>query len=414
MKNKLINSVCIAIATAFLLAFVPAKKDDPVIAESFSVAAVQYEKMLDISRDMTKYPRGSAKDGSLRYVGIGDWTGGFWPGALWYMYEYTGEQKWRSAAEKWTASLENNQYNTKHHDLGFMMYCSYGNGYRLTSNETYKPILIQSAKSLVKRYSPAVGSIQSWSSRKSKDGNLWDFPVIIDNIMNLELLFWASKVTGDQSYRDIAIRHAETTMKNHVRPDYSSYHVVSYDTITGAVKYQQTAQGFSDNSTWSRGQAWGIYGFTMTYRETKDKRFLKTAMGMADFFLDNKMLPADKIPVWDFNVGQSGFIPDWEYDPSKYTEIPRDASAAAIASSALLELSEYAGKSKAKKYRKAATQMIHSLSSKAYQAEPGSNNFFVLKNSVGALPMGAEINVPLVYADYYFLESLMRLKKLNK
>ena len=413
MKNKFINSACIALLITCFLAFVPGDKNDQLINENFSVAAAQYEKMLAVSTDMTKYPRGGAKDGSLRYVGIGDWTGGFWPGALWYMYEHTGEQKWRTAAEKWTQSLESNQYNTKHHDIGFMMYNSYGNGLRLTNNESYKPILIQSAKSLVKRYSPVVGSIQSWNPRKSKDGNQWDFPVIIDNMMNLELLFWATKVTGDNSYRDIAIRHAETSMKNHVRPDYSSYHVVSYNTSTGAPAYRQTAQGFSDNSTWSRGQAWGIYGFTTTYRETKDKRFLKTAMGMADFFLKSKMLPEDKIPLWDFNVGQPGFIPDWKYAPARYTEIPRDASAAAIASSALLELSEYVGKAKAKKYREVAIKMIHSLSTSRYRAEPGTNNFFVLKNSVGALPMDNEVNVPLIYADYYFLEALLRLKKLN-
>ena len=414
MKNKLINSLCIASVITCLFAFEPAIKDDPIIKEGFSVAAAQYEKMLNVSKDLTQYPRGTAKDGSLRYVGIGDWTGGFWPGALWYMFEYTGDQKWRAAAEKWTQSLEANQYNTRHHDQGFMMYNSYGNGFRLTDNDSYKPILIQSAKSLTKRYSPVVGSIQSWNSRKSKDGNQWDFPVIIDNMMNLELLFWASKATGDNTYRDIAIKHAETSMKNHVRPDYSSYHVVSYDTISGAPLYRQTAQGFSDNSTWSRGQAWGIYGFTTTFRETKDKRFLKTATGMADFFLANKTLPADKIPLWDFNVGQPGFIPAWEYDRTKYTDIPRDASAAAIASSALLELSEYVGKAKAKKYRKAAKQMLHSLSSAAYLAEPGKNNYFILKNSVGALPMDNEINTPLMYADYYFLEGLLRLKKLSK
>lgn len=412
MKRKL-SIVLLISLTASLAGFIPSRKADPVIASDFAVAAAQYEKMLQVSTDMTQYPRGGAKDGGLRYVGIGDWTGGFWPGALWYMYEYTGEQKWRDAAEKWTASLENNQYNTKHHDIGFMMYCSYGNGLRLTKNESYKPILIQSARSLVKRYSPVVGSIKSWNTTKSKNGNTWYFPVIMDNMMNLELLFWATKETGDKSFREIAIRHAETAMKNHVRPDYSSYHVVDYDSVSGAVKFRQTAQGFSDNSTWSRGQAWGIYGFTMTYRETKDKRFLKTACGMADFFLDNKTLPADKIPLWDFNVGQPGFVPDWKFDPTAVVPIPRDASAAAITSSALLELSGYVDKAKAKKYRDAATEMIHSLSSAEYRATPGTNNNFLLKHSVGAFPVGSEVNVPLVYADYYFLEGLLRLKKMN-
>lgn len=414
MNQKLLFSLCTVFVFSVITAFTPAKRPRPIISESFAVAAAQYEKMLEISTDLSKYPRGTDKDGSLRYIGLGDWTGGFWPGALWYMFEYTGEQKWRAAAEKWTATLESNQFNTKHHDLGFMMYTSYGNGLRLTKNESYKPILIQSAKSLLTRYSPVVGSIQSWSPRKSKNGNQWDFPVIIDNIMNLELLFWASKITGDQSYRNVAIRHAETTMKNHIRPDYSSYHVVSYNPSTGAPVYRQAAQGFSDNSTWSRGQAWGIYGFTTTYRETKDERFLKTAMGMADFYLNNATLPKDKVPLWDFNVGQPGFLPDWEFDPNTYKEIPRDASAAAIASSALLELSQYAGKAKGKIYRKAAIQMLNSLSSSAYRAKPGENNNFVLAHSVGAYPMGMEIDSPLMYADYYFLEALLRLKELAK
>jgi rhamnogalacturonyl hydrolase YesR len=346
---------------------------------------------------------------------MGDWTGGFWPGALWYMYQYTGEQKWRDAAEKWTASLENNQFNTKHHDIGFMMYCSYGNGYRLTKNEAYKPILIQSAKSLMKRYSPKVGSFMSWNPRKAIWAqNNWEFPVIIDNMMNLELMFFASKVTGDDTYRNAAIKHAETTMKNHVRPDFSAYHVVSYDATTGAAKYRQTAQGFSDNSAWSRGQGWGIYGFTVSYRETKDKRFLNTAVGMADYFLDNRTLPADKIPLWDFNVGQPGFNPDWQFDPLKYKEVPRDASAAAITCSALLELSRYVDKEKATKYKKAATQMINSLSSSVYLAEPETNNYFLLKHSVGSFPAGAEVDSPLMYADHNFLEALLKYKNISK
>lgn len=412
---KKIHILISLLVLIFLQAFVLInQKADPVIKDSFKVAELQYRKMLEVSTDLSKYPRGDAKDGSLRYTKIGDWTGGFWPGALWYLYEYTGKQEWRDAAEKWTASLESNQYNANHHDIGFMMYCSYGNGYRLTKNESYKPILIQSANTLLKRYSPKVGSIMSWNPKKANWAtNRWDFPVIIDNMMNLELLFFASEVTGDDKYKKAALKHAETTMKNHIRPDFSAYHVVSYDSVSGAVKYRQTAQGFSDNSAWSRGQAWGIYGFTATYRETKDKRFLNTAIGMADYFLDNKTLPADKIPLWDFNVGQPGFNPTWNFD-SANKEIPRDASAAAIASSALLELSKYVDKAKAKKYQSAAVQIIHSLGSPAYLAQPGSNNYFLLKHSVGSFPAASEVNSPLIYADYYFLEALLRYNKTLK
>jgi hypothetical protein len=246
----------------------------------------------------------------------------------------------------------------------------------------------------------------SWDGKTT-----WHYPVIIDNLMNLELLFFASKVTGDPIYKNIAIRHAETTMKNHIRRDYSSYHVVNYDTITGNVLNQQTCQGFADNSTWARGQAWGIYGYTMIYRETGDKRFLLTAKKMADYYMNNKSLPEDKIPYWDFNVNQKGYTPQWSYDSTKLNYIPRDVSAAAIVSSALFELSNYLGKDEGKHCRDFAISSLETLSTSKYLAEPGKNGFFLLKHSVGSFPHGAEIDVPLVYADYYYLEAMMRYLK---
>jgi uncharacterized protein YyaL (SSP411 family) len=235
----------------------------------------------------------------------------------------------------------------------------------------------------------------------------------MDNMMNLELLFYATKVTGDTIYKHIAIKHAEQTMKNHIRADYSSYHVVNYDPQTGKVLHQQTLQGFSDNSTWARGQAWGIHGFTTTYRETKDERFLKTAIGLADFFIKHPNLPKDKIPYWDFNVGQPGYKPDWNFNPQQYQPTPRDASAAAITSSALLELSTYVKGAKAKLYRNTAIQMLKSLSTDAYLNTDQANPYFLLKHSTGNLPSNNEVNVPLIYADYYFLEALLRYQKLT-
>lgn len=384
------------------------RKNNDLVKDVFQVAEQQYGNMLLNATSLNQYPRTTNQKGQIQYVSIGDWTGGFWPGDLWYVYEYNKEKKWEDAAIKWTESLESNQYNTAHHDLGFMMYCSYGNAYRITKEEKYKAILIQSAKSLVSRYNPRVGCIKSWNSRMSWDGKtLWTYPVIIDNMMNLELLFFASKITGDSAYRNIAIRHAETTMKNHIRNDYSSYHVVNYDSATGNVLNQQTCQGFADNSTWARGQAWGIYGFTMVYRETGDKRFLLTAKKMADFYMNNSNLPSDKIPYWDFNVNQKGFTPQWNYQNNKLDYIPRDASAAAIVSSALFELSSYLG-AEGKKYYDFAVETLGSLSSPAYLAKPGTNGHFLLKHSVGSFPHGTEIDVPLVYADYYFLEALLR------
>jgi rhamnogalacturonyl hydrolase YesR len=374
----------------------------------FSVVQKQYTAMLTRSTNLKEYPRTTDKNGKTIYVPISDWTGGFFPGSLWYLYEETRDSVWKTAATKWTESLWSNQFNTDHHDLGFMMYCSYGNAYRVTKNEAYKKILIQSAKSLISRFNPKVGCIKSWNYRESWDGKTkWYYPVIIDNLMNLELLFFASKATGDPVYKDIAIRHAETTLKNHFRKDFSSYHVVNYDTLTGKVLARQTCQGYADNSTWARGQAWAIYGYTMIYRETKDEKYLIAAQKMADFYINNPRLPKDKIPFWDFNVEQNGYKPDWNYQGSKLKYIPRDASAAAVTSSALLELSSYLGNA-GKKYRDFAIANLETLSTPEYMAKQGTNGSFLLKHSVGSFPHQAEIDAPIVYADYYYLEALRR------
>lgn len=384
--------------------------ENATISNVLNVAQQQYTHMLAASKDLTQYPRTTTPDGKLAYVGIDDWTGGFWPGSLWYLYDLTQKENWKDAAVRWTESLESNQYNTAHHDIGFMMFCSYGNALRYNNTEAYQRILVQSAKSLLERYDARVGSIKSWNTKKAWDDGTWYFPVIIDNMMNLELLFYASRITGDPQYKDIAIKHAETTMKNHLRADYSSYHVVDYDTATGKVLHQQTNQGFSDNSQWARGQGWGIYGFTVMYRETRDKRFLETAQKMADFYMNHPNLPDDKIPYWDFNVNQEGYTPDWTYDANKVKNIPRDASAAAIIASALLEMYKYVPDGK--KYYDFAVQTLKSLSSPEYLATPGTNGYFILKHSTGSFPHNSEIDVPLVYADYYFLEALARYKEL--
>lgn len=386
-----------------------------VVKSNFKVAQEHYSNMLKTATDLTCFPRTSYADGRFKCVPLEDWTAGFWAGNLWYVYEYTKDDQWKEAAIMWTEALEDNQYLTRHHDIGFMMYSSYGNGYRLTGKSEYNDILIQSAKSLCKRYTPAVGAIQSWNARKSIGGkNDWEYPVIIDNMMNLELLFFATKLTNDSAYRNIAISHADQTLKNHIRADFSTFHVVNYDKNTGKVLHRQTAQGFADNSTWARGQAWGIYGFTMVYRFTKDQRFLDAATGLANFFLNHPNMPDDLVPYWDFNAGEDGFAPDWAYDPSGYREMPRDASAAAIACSALLELSTFTEGDQAEKFRESAIRILYSLSSDRYRANPGTNNHFLLMHSVGNLPGNNEVDVPLVYADYYFLEALLRYINLSQ
>ena len=369
-------------------------------------------KMMLMEASGLAFPRTTDAAGKLKTTDMYDWTPGFFPGSLWYGYEATKDESLKRAALAWTQKLEPLKNFTEHHDLGFMMYCSYGNAYRLTGNPAYRDILVQSARSLSTRFSPVTGSIKSWNKFVSWHGQpTYTYPVIIDNLMNLELLFFAAKATGDTTFRHIALTHANNVLQHQLRPDYSCYHVVCYDDKTGRVLGRETAQGYADNSTWSRGQAWGIYGFTVMYRETKDPRYLNAAQRMADFYLNHPNLPADKVPYWDFNVNQPGYTPGEKSATRAVTTPLRDASAAAITASALLELSGYAGKSGAA-YRQAAVAMLHTLASPAYRANPGENGNFILKHSVGSIPHGSEKDVPLVYADYYFLEALLRYKKL--
>ena len=386
-------------------------EDTSIVEQGFTRAEQQLSNQLKAVPEATEYPRTIGKDGKLKVTRKNDWTEGFYPGCLWYVYEYTNKEDWKKAAIKWTESLEPLKKMTNHHDIGFLMYCSFGNAYRLTGNEAYKDVLVESARSLCTRFNEKTGCIKSWNYRKSWNGkDEWFYPVIIDNLMNLELLYFATKVTGDSVYAKVANRHAETTARNQFREDYSNYHVVSYDAETGEVLNQATCQGFSDNSAWARGQAWAIYGYTMAYRETHRQDFLDMAVHTADFWLNHPNLPEDGIPYWDFNAGQEGYVPDWNYDPEIFKVVPRDASAAAIAASAFLELSGYV--TDGKKYSAAAAHILKSLSSPAYLAEPGTNCNFILMHSVGSIPHGEEIDVPLIYADYYYLEALMRYKNM--
>lgn len=325
----------------------------------------------------------------------GWWCSGFYSGTLNYLYEYSHDAAVWEEAGRAEKLLEKEQYNTGTHDLGFMMFCSFGNANRLKPAKEYDQILLNSAKSLATRFNPVVGCIQSWNA-----STRWKFPVIIDNMMNLELLFWATRYSGDSSFYKIAVTHANTTMKNHFRPDYSSYHVVDYDPATGAVAHKQTHQGYADYSAWARGQAWGLYGYVVMYRSTKDKKYLDQATHIAHFLMTHPGLPADKIPFWDYNSPEI---------PATY----RDASAAAITASALLELSRYDAK-KASGYLAFAEDIIRALSAPAYTAPEGSNGGFILKHSTGHLPGNSEVDVPLTYADYYYIEALMRYKTLKE
>jgi len=401
--------------TIFLLIFIySCSTKTDFIEENFGFADRQMRQMLVVLDDSEpRFPKTiSDENKQLKCVSIHDWTSGFFPGTLWHLYEYTNDAFWKTAALKYTHLLEPVQHYTDHHDIGFMMYSSYGNAYRLTGNREYENILVNSARSLSTRYFPAPGIIRSWNHKKSWNGNEWHCPVIIDNLMNLELLFFASKLTNDSSFYKIAVSHADNTLKNHVRDDYSCYHVINYDTISGKVLDRATFQGYSDNSAWTRGQSWAVYGFTVMYRETKDPKYLETATKMADFYLNHPNLPEDKVPYWDFNIEEYGFTPAWAYTAERKSKVKlKDTSAAAVMASALMELSSILGKD-GTVYYNSGEQMIKSLSEK-YKNNPGSGNYFILDHSVGNFPRNYEIDVPLNYTDYYYLEALLRYKKIR-
>lgn len=408
MKNPFYSGIALILA-AFILS---CSKESPILtSEKEKRITGQYENTLAVSTDLTRFPRTINEKGDLVTTDLYDWTTGFFAGNLWYIYELTGDEKWKSEAVKWTEALDTIQYWSGNHDVGFMMNCSYGNGLRLTGNEAYKKVLVQSAESLCKRYNPNTLCIESWDYRKAWNDTVeWFFPVIVDNMMNLELLFEATKLSGNKKYEEIAIQHAMTTMKNHYRPDYSSYHVVDYDTITGEVLDRATCQGFTDESSWSRGQSWGLYGYVLCYRYTKDPQYLSFAENIANFLLNHPNVPEDGIPYWDYNALDTGFIPEWKHDPGKFPIILRDASAAAIMSSALFELGTLSA-SQGTRYTEAATKILRSLASPGYMENPG-NKYFILNHCVGSIPHGAEVDKPLVYADYYFLEALLRYSRL--
>lgn len=356
----------------------------------FEVAEYQFTEM-DKTLTDTNVPK-STRFGVLVPSETKSWTSGFYPGSLWYVYMYTGNENTKALAEKNTEKLYIETQRVRSHDIGFMVNCSYGNALRITGDEKYREPYINAAKLLTTRFNPTVGLTQSWNITPSRKH--WKFPVIIDNMMNLELLTQAHKMSGIDSLLTVAVTHANTTMKNHFRPDYTTWHVVDYDPETGDIRMKVTHQGYSDDSAWSRGQAWAVYGYTMMFREVGDEAYLALAENIARMLLDK--LPEDGIPYWDFD---SPDIPDAQ----------RDASAGAIMASSFIELAGYTqDKALSKELMEMAETQIRTLASPEYLAEKGRNGFFLLKHSVGSYPSDTEVNVPLTYADYYFLEALLR------
>ena len=357
------------------------------------------ELKTDSGIDYTMMPRNIMADEqhwNCRKATKEEWCAGFWPGVLWYDYEYTKDKQVLEEAENFTHSLKFLSHIPAYdHELGFLVFCSYGNGYRLTKNPAYKQVILDTADTLATLFNPIVGTILSWP-REVEPRN-WPHNTIMDNMINLEMLFWAAKNGGNPYLYDIAVSHADKTMKSQFRPDYTSYHVAVYDTITGNLIKGVTHQGYADSTMWARGQAWAIYGYTVVYRETKDPKYLDFAQKVTDVYLDR--LPEDKVPYWDFD------------DPS-IPDAPRDASAGAVVASALLELSTYLPNGTGKRYKDAAIEMLTSLSSDSYQSGESKPSF--LLHSVGHWPNHSEIDASIIYADYYYIEALLRLKRLQE
>ena len=357
----------------------------------FELAEYQFAKMDEQLTDTT-VPK-STRFGLLVPSESKSWTSGFYPGSLWYTYLYTGNEEIKALAEKNTEKLYIETQIVRSHDIGFMVNCSYGNAYRITGDEKYREPFINAAHLLATRFNPTVGLTLSWNVTPKRKH--WRYPVIIDNMMNLELLTKAHALCGVDSLLNVALTHANTTMKNHFRPDYTTWHVVDYEPETGDIRMKVTHQGYSDDSAWARGQAWAVYGYTMMYREVSEPAYLAQAENVAKMLLER--LPEDGIPYWDFD---SPDAPDSQ----------RDASAGAIMASSFIELAGFtADKQLSKALMKMAEKQIRTLASDEYLAQPDRNGYFLLKHSVGSYPSDTEVNVPLTYADYYFLEALLRI-----
>jgi len=399
MKSTILGFTIIVAASSF--AGVQEAELKARLPEIFAKSAEHY-KALDAAatpiikdaRGRPRIPHGFRRDkGALDMRPVTWWTAGHFPGSLWYLYEATGDESLKNRALAWTEMLQENSKVTSNHDVGFIMYCSYGNARRLLKTDRFDAILAETAESLCVRFNEKLGLIRSWG----KPDETRDFLVIPDNMMNLELLEAASKFAGNGKYAKIARSHADVTMKHHFRADGGTYHVLNYDqrpAFVGLVQEIRRGQGASCETAWSRGQSWAIYGYTMMFRESGDARYLAFAQKLADFAIGNPNMPDDGVPYWDYGA------PGEE----------RDSSAGSIMASALLELSDFVPGDKGAAYRAFAVKQLLALASPAYFSEGDEIGHFLLKHGVGHKPALSEVDTPLDYGDYYFLEALLRFK----
>ena len=400
MRN--LKRIVFAASSALVLCSAEAARIDELKAklpEIFAKSAAHYKALDAAATPLMKkadgtvmVPQGfkrSTRELDMRNIQW--WTSGHYPGSLWYLYEATGDEFFKERATVWTENLTPISKFTGNHDIGFMMFCSFGNARRILKTDRYDHLLVEAAGTLCLRFEPKLGVIRSWGKVDERK----NFLVIPDNMMNLELLEWAAKAkNGEKRFADVARSHATVTMKNHFRADGGTYHVLNYSQKDGRIQEIRRGQGASCFTAWSRGQSWAIYGYTMMYRETKDKAYLEFAQKVTDYAINHPNMPEDGIPYWDYGA------PGEE----------RDSSAGSIMASGLLELANYVDAEKGVMYRNFAVKQLLSLASPAYFSEGDEIGHFLLKHGVGAKPLGSEIDTPLNYGDYYFLEALMRVK----
>lgn len=371
-----------------VVASISCSKDDlKAEIENAANIAAQQCAIMDSWLGDGEMPR-TVKDTILKKSDITYWCSGFFPGTCWYAYELTGREDVMNLAIKHTAKLLDVDSYYRDHDIGFQVMSSVGLAYKITGDTLYLPTIKRAAECLASRFSPVTGTIRSWDTPN------FAYPVIIDNMMNLELLTYAADLFGESSWLEIARSHANTTLKNHFRPNYSSFHLVDYNPENGSVLKRVTVQGYADDSAWSRGQSWGLYGYTMMYRETGDETYLAQAENVASYLLP--LLEKRPIPVWDFNSPEELASND-------------DVSAGAVMASAFLELSDLThDAAKAEQYMAMARKMIKIMCGEHYMYNPGEAYGFILKHGTGFLLKNREVDAPLTYADYYFLEAMTR------